>query len=130
MINTTSLKQIFRYGIIGFAHNFTGYFVFLLFTWLGVDPKLVVAVVYPIFAAISYIANKRWTFSHNGEYKRSVLYYVIAHLIGCGLNLFMLYYFVDILHYPHELVQALAVFVVAGFLFLIFRFVVFRHAGL
>jgi len=54
------------------------------------------------------------------------------HPIGYLANLALLYVFTDRLGYPHQVVQAAAIFVVAGILFLLFRFFVFPavpHAG-
>src|SRR5689334_17095235 len=93
MLDVKSLKQLFLYGIIGFAHNFLAYLVYLLVTWQGANPKLVISVTYPVFATFSYFANKHWTFSHQGEYRRSIFRYCIAHVMGYGINLLMLYYF-------------------------------------
>jgi len=51
--------------------------------------------------------------------------YVIAHCIGYLLNLSILIVFVDKLGYAHQWVQAIAIFVVAAFLFLAFKVFVF-----
>lgn len=51
--------------------------------------------------------------------------YVIAHCIGYLLNLSILIVFVDELGYAHQWVQAIAIFVVAAFLFLAFKVFVF-----
>ena len=117
--------QIVRYGVVGIAHNSVGYLIYLFVTWLGADPKLVVSIFYPIGASISFYANRQWTFSHDGHITRSFSRFIIAHIGGYLLNIVLLYGFVDILEYPHQLIQAIAIFVVAGYLFLMLRFFVF-----
>ncbi len=119
------MKQLLRYAIVGIAHNLAGYCIYLLLTWLGVNPKLVVSIFYPIGAIGSFYANRQWTFSHDGKITSSFFRFVIAHVCGYGLNISMLHLLSDVLGYPHQLVQAAAIFVVAGFLFVTMRFFVF-----
>jgi len=126
LLEKQTITQILRYGSVGVAHNFIGYLIYLLIVSEGIDPKMAVTICFPFGATFSYFTNKRWTFSYAGAYKKSISRFCIAHLLGYGLNILMLYYFVNVLHLPHELIQAISIFVVAGFLFLIFRFFVFR----
>lgn len=51
--------------------------------------------------------------------------YTLAHLIGFGANIGMLYVFSDYLGYPHQLGQVVTIVTVAGILFLLFRYLVF-----
>ena len=54
---------------------------------------------------------------------------ILLFISGFLINLAMLYYFVDVIGFPHEIVQALAILLVSGYLFLTTRFFVFpRHA--
>ena len=55
----------------------------------------------------------------------SAVRYCVAHLCGYGLNFALLYILVDRLDYPHQWIQAGAIFVVAAFLFICFYFLVF-----
>ena len=54
-----SLRQVIRYGIVGVVQNAVGYGIYLFFTWLGADPKLVVSIAYPIGILISFLGNKK-----------------------------------------------------------------------
>jgi hypothetical protein len=53
--------------------------------------------------------------------------YFTAHFFGYFINLTILFIFVDQLGYGHQWVQAFAVFVVAGMLFIVFKFFVFTN---
>lgn len=119
------LPTFFRYALVGLISNACGYGVYLLVTWLGVRPILAMSLLYFVGAMIGFLGNRRWAFSHRGEAWTSLLRYWIAHAIGYGLNFSMLDVFVNRLGYPHQLIQAIAVFVVAGFLFVMFRLFVF-----
>ncbi len=92
---------------------------------MGVDPKIAVAVLYPIGAIISFFGNKEWTFSYQGHYLPSFRRFINTHVFGYLLNLSLIYYFVDIMGFRHEIIQAIAIFVVAGFLFIAFKLYVF-----
>lgn len=117
--------QLVRYGVVGVANNLVGYLIYLGVTWLGVDPKLAVTIMYPIGALIAYFSHARYSFSYRGDRMGGLFRYVIAHVIGYGANVSLLYIFFDRMGFPHQLVQAMAIFIVAGLLFVLFRYFVF-----
>ncbi|MBQ7457475.1 MAG: GtrA family protein [Desulfovibrio sp.] len=123
--NKNLRQQVIRYGIVGIAQNSVGYAIYLFFTWLGVDPKVVVGVSYPLAMLVSYLGNKKYTFHHKGEITKSSIKFIVSHIISYCINLLMLLVFVDYLHYPHQIVQLAAIFVCAGFLFVSLRLFVF-----
>ncbi|TBU92862.1 hypothetical protein DNJ95_12675 [Stutzerimonas kirkiae] len=120
--------QLLRFAVLGVAFNAGGYMLYLLLTWLGVAPKLTVSLLYPLGALAGFLGNRKLTFSYRGSLFDSGLRYALAHTMGYALNLALLAVFADRLGYPHQWVQAVAVFVVAGFLFVAFKCFVFRHA--
>jgi putative flippase GtrA len=124
-----SAAQLFRYGLVGIASNLTGYLIFLLITTMGIGPKTAMTMLYAVGATIGFIGNRTWTFAHHGTFLRSGVRYVIAHCCGYLINLAVLLTFVDVLGYSHRWVQAIAIFVVAGFLFVTFKYFVFPPAS-
>lgn len=120
-----SLRQLIRYGIVGVAQNSVGYGIYLFFTWLGADPKLVVGISYPLAMLVSFLGNKKYTFSHKGGTAGAGGRFLLAHACSYAINLGMLAICVDRLGYPHQLVQLAAIFVCAAFLFLALKFYVF-----
>lgn len=121
----TAFGQLIRYGIIGLTTNLVGYGIYLLITTLGADPKLTMTLGYIVGATIGYTGNKKLTFRHEGNWLGSTIRYAIAHSIGYGVNFLLLHYLVDVAGYPHQYVQGGAIFVVAGVLFVLFKFFVF-----
>lgn len=119
--------QIIRYALVGVVNNFRGYLIYLLLTWLWLDPKVAVIFMYPIGATMAYFGHARYSFAYSGSSSRGVIRYVIAHAIGYAANIGMIYLFADLLGFPHQIVQAVAIFVVAGILFLLFRYFVFSN---
>ena len=119
------MKQLVRYGVVGIASNLTGYLAYLLITWLGVGPKLTMSCLYLVGATVSFLGNRRWTFSHSGSLGGSALRFAIAYTLGYLLNFVILLAFVDHMGLAHQAVQFVAIFVVALFLFILLRLFVF-----
>lgn len=120
-----SFAQLTRYAFVGIVSNLAGYLIYLLVTYLGATPKLTMTLLYGIGATIGYIGNRNLTFAHKGSLLASGVRYFMAHCFGYCINLAILIIFVDKLGYVHQWVQAIAIFVVAGFLFIAFKFFVF-----
>lgn len=120
-----SLRQMLRYAVVGIANNSIGYLIYLLLTQLGAAPKLTMTLLYCAGATLGYAGNRRFTFAHRGNVMASGQRYLLAHFLGYLMNLAILIVFVDRLGYPHQWVQAAAIFIVAVFLFIAFKFFVF-----
>lgn len=82
-------------------------------------------LVYVVGASIGFVANRKWTFTHRGLFFSTALRYGLAHLSGYVLNFLILFTFVDRLGYAHQWVQAVAIIIVAAFLFIVFKYIVF-----
>jgi putative flippase GtrA len=121
----SSAGQLVRYGLVGIASNLSGYLVYLLITYWGVEPQKTMTLLYIVGAAIGFFGNRQLAFAHKGSVLKSGSRYFAAHFFGYLINLLILLTFVDRLGYPHEWVQAAAIFVVAGFLFVAFKYFVF-----
>jgi len=119
------MLQLIRYGVVGVISNLTIYFFYLFITYLSVEPKTAMTLMYIIGALIGFVLNRKWTFAHFGESARAAFRYVLAHLFGYVLNFLILFTFVDRLGCAHQWVQAMAIIIVAGVLFLIFKYYVF-----
>lgn len=128
-MNHKPVIQLIRYGLLGVAINFIGYSIYLVITYLGGEPKTTMSLLYLLGATASYIGNRKLTFAHKGSVIGSGLRYVIAHIFGYLINLVILIVMVDQLQFPHQWVQASAIFIVAAFLFLAFKFYVFSDAS-
>jgi putative flippase GtrA len=123
------IARLIRYGLVGAASNLAGYLVYLAVTTLGAPPKVTMTLLYGVGASVGYIGQRNVTFSHRGSMLGSGLRYLLAHSCGYALNLSLLIIFVDRMGYPHQWVQAVAIFVVAAFLFVAFKYFVFPDGG-
>jgi putative flippase GtrA len=121
----TAFFQLLRYGIVGTVVNMLGYGVYLLITFLGVPPKFTMSILYLVGVSAGYLCHGKWTFRIEKRTLTSFPRFVLAHLFGYLTNLLLLFYFVDIVGFPHQLVQLFAIFIVALQLFLTFKIYVF-----
>lgn len=121
-----TLGRFLRYALVGVATNLAGYAVYLLVTFIGLGPKLTMTILYVVGASVGFFGNRQWAFRHEGDIRRSGFGYLLCHAGGYAINFALLHLGVDRLGYPHQLVQAIAVFVVAVYLFLALNLIVFR----
>ena len=120
-----TLRQFFTYALIGALTNVLGYAIYLLLTYLWGAPKLTMTGLYFVGASIGFLANRRFTFRHDGGIGVAGVRYLLAQVAGYLLNLVLLLLFVDWFDFPHQIVQAIAIVVVAIFLFVVLRVFVF-----
>jgi putative flippase GtrA len=124
----TLVAQLLSYAFVGVASNVAGYLVYLLVTYIGLGPKLTMTLLYVTGASIGFWGNRRITFRHEEKGIAVGVRYVLAHSVGYLINFALLYMLVDRMGYAHQIAQAFAIFVVAGFLFVAFKFFVFPGA--
>ena len=120
-----TLRQFFSYALIGVLTNISGYAIYLLLTNLWGAPKITMTVLYIVGASAGFFANRRYTFRHHGSIGLAGVRYLLAQTAGYLLNLTLLLVFVDWLGVAHQIIQAIAIIVVAIFLFVVLRFFVF-----
>ncbi len=124
-LTSKSLRQFVKYAVIGLLTNSIGYSVYLLLTYLWGAPKLTMTVLYGVGATISFLANRRYTFQHDGPLGAAGIRYILVQICGYLFNLLLLVIFVDWLRLPHQIVQGVAVFAVAALLFVLTKLFVF-----
>ena len=124
--NQTTAKQLYRYILVGITTNAAGYCVYLLVTYFGLAPKFAMTILYLLGALMGFFGNSALTFSYQGGKMGAGVRYMLTHFTGYLINLSILIIFVDKVGYPHQLVQAIAVFIVAAFLFIAFKLFVFK----
>jgi putative flippase GtrA len=123
------LTQLFSFALVGILSNIMGYGLYLLFTYLGVSPKVTMSILYAIGAVLGFFGNRVVTFKDQGCLLGTAFRYTVAHCCGYLINLLMLIILVDKFGYNHQWVQALAILIVAACLFILFKFFVFRHVN-
>lgn len=125
LLSRLPIRQMLRYGMVGVLSNIAGYAIYLLLTYIGGTPKATMTMLYVVGALVSFFANRRYTFQHDGHIGVAGLRFALMHLTGYLLNFLLLLIFVDKLGFAHQIVQAIAIFIIGFYLFFMFRFFVF-----
>jgi len=120
-----TLRQLSSYALIGVLTNTIGYVLYLFLTYFWDSPKMTMTILYSIGALAGFIANRRLTFGHDGHIGATGFRYLLVQFFGYLLNLCLLLLFADWLGFSHRLVQAISIFIVAIFLFILLRTFVF-----
>lgn len=121
------MRQLIHYGVIGLTTNTVAFGVYVLITAWSAPPTVAMTLVYVVAASLGFVGNRSLTFAHRGSVWGAGARYLLAHCIGYLINLGILVVAVDHWHLSHVWVQAVAIFVVAAFLFTTFKFFVFTH---
>ena len=120
-------RQLASYSLVGLGSNLLGYGAYLLLVANRLNPKLAITLLYFVGVLIGYLGNKHLTFRHTGSFLAIGVRYLVVYILGYLLNLFLIIWFVDRLGFPHQIVQALAILVVAVVLFIMLRTFVFEQ---
>lgn len=124
-----SQYQFIRYAIVGLASNLVLYITYLWLTLYGVEIILAMSLVYIFGICLTFGFNRKWTFNHKGHIPKAFFRYVLIYVVGYVVQLLGLYVFVDVLGYPHQLIMALLIVIVAVILFVLQKTVVFKKNG-
>jgi putative flippase GtrA len=128
-LNKLLSQQLLRYAIAGFTNNGIAYIIYIGLAALLESPKIAMSMTYFGGMVVGFFLNRSWVFKNqnaqSGIAWTEVIKYLMAHAGGYGLNYLILHYFVDVLGYPHPIVQAASILIVAAFLFTVFRYFVF-----
>jgi len=119
--------QSLRFGIVGLVSNVALYLLYLLLAKVGIDPKLVVSILYVVGLSWTFVFNKRWSFLHRGDWGKTGVRYFSLYGGLYLTNILALILFVDLLELPHAFVQAGVVMVFIPIVFLLQRYWVFRN---
>lgn len=114
------IQRLFRYGSVGIITNVTLYLVFILFLRLGLTPSVAAGVCYGLGVGISYLLNRRWTFSSTDSHRRDIPKFILAY--GVGLVSTMLTITLLILWLPPELAQIVNIGLTALVIYVSLRF--------
>lgn len=125
MLDSEVKTQVTRYAVVGISVNIGLYLLYLVVTWLGAGHKSTMTVLYALGVLSSFAANRAWSFRYDGEGRTAFVRYLVSYLGGYLLNLTILWWGVDQMQLPHQAVQAVAIILVAGGLFLMQRYWVF-----
>ena len=83
-------------------------------------------VLYVAGVVQTFFFNKSWSFRFGGLRARTFARYCVAYALGYVANFLALLFLVDRLGYPHQIVQAIMIVLLALMLFTLQKYWVFR----
>jgi putative flippase GtrA len=120
------MAQLVTYGFVGVVSNGVAYLTYLAITYVGVPPLAAMTTVYLVAATTAFLGNRQLTFRDDGPIAGAATRYAVAHTVGYTLNATILTVFVHGLGHPHQVVYAVAIVVVACYLYVASAHFVFR----
>ena len=128
-----NLTQFIRFGTVGLITNMIGYSIFLGLTWTGINPKIVITILFFFNHTFSFFSNKRWVFANkqNQQLNRmTIVRFIATYITGYLINLALLIEGVDHLGYSPQIVQLIAIVLIAIYFFFALKLLVFRQNNL
>ena len=128
MLDAASRRQFIRWALVGVVVNVIGYIAFLGMVYAGLHHQLAATAVFSIAVLVAYVANRSWSFEHQGGVTRSFVSYMVLYLLAWVLNMLVLFIFVDVMGFHHAPVQGICILVIAGLTFIGQRYWVFASS--
>ena len=124
------LIQFIKFGVVGVSNTLLTFVVYTtLLKAFGVWYLAASAVGFMVGATNGFIFNRRWTFADHVGDSLTPVRWAIVQGSGLGINLLLLYLFVDSAHLDKLLAQAFATAVVTVTTFFANRAWTFRSAS-
>lgn len=124
-------RQALKFGVVGVINTAVDLGLYFILThWIPFfadQQVLAKALSYSAGILNSFLWNRSWTFKSNtGIFNIATFLFVLSNLVGLGLNTFVLYLGLKVLHLPEILVLAAATAIPLLWNFIISKFVVFK----
>lgn len=87
MTGSSWLGQLRRYSVVGVVSNICCYLVFLGLLRLRTTPVAATALCYLLGVAISYSANRRWTFRSRNRHRTDAICFAGAYTLGLAFSM-------------------------------------------
>lgn len=91
-------SRLIRYGTVGALTNLFGYALFLILLIFGLPAVLTTGVTYFILVALSYFANRYWTFRSVNNHSRDIPRYIMAYGVGLVVALVSMHLLSSLMH--------------------------------
>lgn len=118
-------KEIIFFITIGIILNTSMLLLYIVLLGFKLDSKFVITIIYFFNLLISFICNKKFTFSSDGEGWKKLKRFFLLYLSMYILNIFVLYLFVDQLLMRPEIIQGALFVIYVPVVFVLQRYWVF-----
>lgn len=122
--------SLVRFAVVGVCSNAALYLAYIGLSLAGMGPKTAMTVTFVLGILVTFALNRNWSFQSTRPAGGALVRYAATYAFGYGVNLLALVLLVDLAGFPHQLVQALMVVLVALMMFVLQRRWVFGdHAA-
>lgn len=121
------IKQLFRFGIVGFIAFLIDYGLFALLTILGMHYLIAQIISFSISLAFNYYLSVKWVFDAKKQTKKEVIIFVVLAVVGLGINEILLYIGVDLLHIHELIVKLVSTIIVMIYNFITRKLIIEKH---
>ena len=118
-------NQLIRFALVGVISNGVAYVAYLLMA-LMMRPVVAMTVLYGVAFLMSFWGNRTFTFKHKSGLIPTVFRFTAMHVLLFTIQYSLHSYFVSVLGYPHQAVQAVSTIVIGVLSYTISRIFVFR----
>lgn len=126
-----TLKQFFKFGVVGSSSALVGFAVLFVFTqWAGVWYLYSSIIAYVLSAIFNFTFNKLWTFSNKEKGKAAVnqaIKFTMVIIVGLTVNTSIIYALTEMQGFDYRISWVFATGVVAIWNYSLNRFWTFRH---
>ena len=105
LLNNKLVQQILKFGVVGGTAFLIDYGIFtILSQFLSVHYLIASVISFSVSVIYNYILSIKWVFDvTKKQTSKEFIIFIILSVIGLGLNSFILYVCVDLIHI-HELI--------------------------
>jgi putative flippase GtrA len=118
-----------RFAIVGVCSNAALYLAYIGLSLAGMGHKTAMTVTFVLGILVTFALNRSWSFQSSRPAAGAFVRYAATYLFGYAVNMLALVLLVDVAGFPHQLVQALMVVLVAVLMFVLQRRWVFDDAS-
>lgn len=110
-----------RFAIVGVCSNGALYLAYIGLSLAGMGHKTAMTVTFVLGILVTFALNRSWSFQSTRPAGGAFVRYAATYIFGYAVNLLALLLLVDLAGFPHQLVQALMVVLVATMMFIMQR---------
>lgn len=121
-----TIGQLARYGVSGIVINGVLYGVYLVLTAFGLAPWISATICFAIGIPISYATHRRYSFQNARNSNLRRILFTVAYIAAYFLQIGGLMALIRFGSIPHQVAQIIMTVIVALWLFLVQKLLVFR----
>ena len=125
-------RELLQFGWVGPVNFIVGYgsFLFFLYLFAGSDYRLALVASHLVGSSVAFVLYRKFVFRAAGNLLWDYLRFQSTYVFAFGLNVIVLFLFVDLMRWRVELAQFVALVLVASATFLAHKyFSFFRRAS-